>query len=68
MKPIEAMEKALEMSVLSSRGHQPGVVIAGLSRETRAALEQLTSDDALRMRPDWLFPMPAPKSAKGRLR
>lgn len=53
MTPIDALSKACEAAVLSSREQKPGVVVRALPKEMREALERLTPDDARSMRLPW---------------
>jgi len=51
-KAVEALNGAITNSFLRDFPKKPGAVISKLSKETREALQQLTSDEALTMRPE----------------
>ena len=53
MSPIDALSEAVLGAIVSSRAMRPGVVVEHLPRETREALQKLTSDDLASMRVDW---------------
>lgn len=51
-RPVDALDHAIHMGFVSSTGYKtPGYIVSNLDSETRAALQELTSDQALSMRP-----------------
>lgn len=51
MTPLEALHEATTMALLSSAPIKPGAVVSRLRGDVRDALQRLTSDDALKLRP-----------------
>ncbi len=55
MKALEALEHAMMFAMLrDTLPKRPGAAIERLDATTREALTRLTSDEALRARPDWI--------------
>lgn len=48
--PIEALHHAISSAYLLPRANKPGAVVEKLPKDVREQLEQLTSDDALKLR------------------
>ena len=57
MTPMEALIAVAEYSfVMDTVDRRPGAFIERMSKDVREKLEKLTSDDALKVRIDWLHP------------
>lgn len=50
MKPIDALWKAIIGGFVSSKRHEPGVIIESLPKEIREDLKELKSDDIKNVR------------------
>lgn len=51
-RSVDALDYAIHMGFVSSMGYKrPGYIVSNLDHETRAALQELTSDQAQSMRP-----------------
>lgn len=53
MRPVEALQRAVEHAMFDSMKRKPGEIVGRMSEEVREALKRLTSKDALNLRVWW---------------